>query len=251
MSDGRTFSDEELTCYLDGEADAALHAAVDAARVHNGDVKARLEHLTLDEAALKSAFDGLLDGAPAAPELPGTRPAVSQGFGASALRSMAATAVVCLMLGGWAGAWLATPGEASWREFAAAYHALYVKRTLAEINNPRVASEHELERVSEALGKKIELAAVTKVERLDYKRAQILGFKGQPLIQLAFLSKGGAPVALCIIREANGGSRAIAMREMHAMSSASWSKDGYSYFLVGGSDAALIEKAAADFAARL
>ena len=41
------------------------------------------------------------------------------------------------------------------------------------------------------------------------------------------------------------------MQEMHAMSTASWSKDGYSYFLVGGSDDALIGKAAARFAERL
>ena len=251
MTDGHTFSDEELTSYLDGEADATLSAAIAAARDGDANVRARLEYLTLDKDALKSAFDALLDDAPAPPDVLNAGPVGQRRIASLALRSLAATAALCLMLGGIAGAWLATPREASWREFAAAYHALYVNRTLAVINNPRSAAEDELKRVSDALGKTIKLGAVSQVDKLNYKRAQILGFKGQPLIQLAFLSKAGAPVALCIIRAAGDGSRAIEMQEMHAMSSASWSKDGYSYFLVGGSDAKLIEQAAADFSARL
>lgn len=251
MTERRTFSDEELTSYLDGEAEASLTEAIDVARRQNAQIETRIAELDVDTATMKSAFDAVLDDAPTMPPELGEHGALSRSAPAWSLRALAATAVLCLMLGGLAGAWFATPREASWREFAAAYHALYVTRTLSVVETGRPGAEAELQRVSQALGKTIELAALSTVDKLDYKRAQVLGFEGRPLIQLAFLSKDGVPVALCITPATGAETSALEMQQMHAMSTASWSKDGFSYFLVGGSDDALIGKAAARFAERL
>lgn len=89
------------------------------------------------------------------------------------------------------------------------------------------------------------------VEQLDYKRAQILSFEGRPLIQLAFLSKVGAPVALCILQSYDGQESSPGFSEMRGMSSASWSKDGYEYLLIGGNDNSLIKQVAERYSAQL
>ena len=102
-----------------------------------------------------------------------------------------------------------------------------------------------------AIGKSIDLSTLKQIEGLDYKRVQILGFDGQPLAQLTFLSKVGAPVALCIIRKQGDGNTDIHLAELQGMSAASWSRDGYDYLLIGGSDAALIAATAGKLTGRL
>ncbi len=249
MTDRHDFSDEELTAYLDGESEHAPVQRIEHALDRDHSLKERLEALSVDKTQLRSGFDELLEAAPEAPVLsiPEHREAPKP---AMAWRSIAATALICLMVGSGAGYLLAPQPDKGWHSFVAAYQALYVNATLAPIERPEPIAMAELERVSQALGKDLELAAFQQHDQLDYKRAQVLGFNGRPLVQLAFLSKVGAPIALCIIK-ADGGTTDIKTSTMQGMRTAAWAKDGYKYLLIGGTDAGLIENAAKHFAARL
>lgn len=249
MTDRHEFSDEELTAYLDGETEHAPVQMIERALDGDSTLKERLAALAVDKTQLRTGFDALLEAAPEAPALPAPErqetPKSVMGW-----RSLAATALICLMVGSGAGYLFAPKLDNDWHGFVAAYQALYVNATLSPIERSEPVAVAELERVSQALGKELELAAFRQHDQLDYKRAQVLGFNGQPLVQLAFLSKVGAPIALCIIK-ADGGSAEITTSTMHGMRTAAWAKGGYQYLLIGGTDAGLIENAARHFAARL
>ena len=166
-------------------------------------------------------------------------------------RAIAASAVICLALGGALGFFLSPKQDQTWREYVAIYQALYINVTLAHIDEVEANLADELKRVSQAIGKEINLPSVTGQGQLSYKRAQILGFKGRPLIQLAFLSNVGVPVALCIIRSDTTAKQDVSLNARRGMSAASWANGGYEYMLIGGSDDALIAQAAKAFAAAL
>ena len=85
---------------------------------------------------------------------------------------------------------------------------------------------------------------MTDVAGLDYRKGQTLGFDGAPLAQLAFLTPDGTPIAFCILREGDQDNSAMRVGAVEGLAAAEWSRDGYSFLLVGGQDQELIEKAA-------
>lgn len=251
MSEGNTFSDEELTAYLDGETDHAPTAAIARALERDRDLAERLERLSVNTAGIATAFDRLLPEAPEAllPDEP-PQPAASRSY-ATNVRTLVASGLLCLVIG-WSASYLVSqPEEETWMDFVAAYQALYSTETLAHIEQSPDAASAELQRVSGALGKELDLDDVKQDDLFDYKRAQILGYQGNTLIQLAFLSESGVPFALCIIRSEKQQRSDVRVATMEGLSSAYWSKDGYEYLLIGGNDAAVIERAAAKYRKRL
>ncbi|MEO0380352.1 MAG: transcriptional regulator, partial [Pseudomonadota bacterium] len=78
MNTPRAFSDEDLTAFLDGEADATLEAEIVAALETDEELGARMAGLELPMDAIKGAFDSMLDTAPAMPALPETASAMPQ-----------------------------------------------------------------------------------------------------------------------------------------------------------------------------
>ncbi len=244
MSETPTFSDEQLTAYLDGETDHIPADEIRRALEQDAGLQARLERLSLETGDIADAFGQLLKSAPPAPELEIPQAAAKPRMRWPSLRAVAAIAILCLALGWGAGYLTPRSDLESWHDFVAAYHALYVNGTLARIEQGDDAAASQLEQVAGAIGKSIDLSTLKQIDGLDYKRAQILGFEGQPLAQLTFLSEVGAPVALCIIRTRGDGSTDIQVAELQGMSAASWSRDGYDYLLIGGSDAALIASTA-------
>lgn len=251
MSSDTAFTDEQLTAYLDGEFDFVSEQEVTAALESDPHLKARLDTLAMDTDRVAAAFDELLARAPSAPELSGMEPAAPVWLRSAVLRCVAATAVVCLVVG-WGAGFMSSQRELdTWRDFVAAYQALYINRTLVHIDQAEDDAQAELGRVADAIGRELKLTALSRVEQLDYKRAQILGFEGRPLAQITFLSKIGAPIALCIIRSARADTAPVETSTMQGMASAHWSKGGYEFLLIGGADTALIKSAADAFAARL
>ncbi|MCF6321979.1 MAG: hypothetical protein L3J32_09455 [Rhizobiaceae bacterium] len=251
MSNNPDFSDEELTAFLDGEFDHARADEIREAVANNFDIQARLKALALDKSEINSAFEQLLDAAPQMPELPQSDAARHSVSSYRTMGLVAAFSFVFLIGGLFAGYFAGQNEEENWREFVATYQALYINATLASIDQDAEAASAELEVVSKATGKTIELAQMVEQTQLDYKRAQILGFEGRPLMQLTFLSKLGEPIALCIIRSKDSENSDIVVSDMRGMLAASWAKDGYEYLLIGGRDATLIESAAKEFAASL
>ncbi len=250
MSDLRTFSDEELTAYLDGEADRVPMAEIEQALRQDPALRARLDGLSVDKRELAKAFDLLLNEAPKAPDLAERAgPVVDQTvFG---FLHLIAAAAVALLIGVGAGLLMTGNQLQGWRGYVAAYQALYANGTLAHIEQTESAAKAELARVFSAIGKQLELSVIDAPDQLDYKRAQLLHFEGQPLIQLAFLSKVGEPVALCIIKSDSGADTDPTFEEMQGMQAASWSRDGYAYLLIGGNDPELIERTANAYAGQI
>ena len=249
MTENSKYSDDHLTAYLDGELDPALMEEIRLAIQDDRDVDARLNQLRIDREQLASAMDQLLTIAPAMPDLPidlkaDTESRMDSLF--SNARAMAA-GIALLIAGGIGGFLLNQQPANGWKDYVAAYHMLYVNSTLTSIETNPAIQVSELGRVSAAIAKPIALENVTGVTGLDYKRAQVLGFKGKPLAQMTFLSKMGEPIALCIIRTDAGKFSTPAISELEGMAAASWAKDGYAYLLIGGKDQNLIEEAAQKF----
>ena len=82
MSENRTsFSDEELTAYLDGELDKQEAAQIKAAAKSDGGVAARLDALAVPMKLLKLSMNPAVLDAPALPaHLAGAAPSPSRGI---------------------------------------------------------------------------------------------------------------------------------------------------------------------------
>jgi len=251
MNNNQNFSDEELTAFLDGEFEHTRAEEIRQALKNNSDVQARIDALSLDKPKIDEAFNRLLNGAPDMPDLPDTTRRETSIPVAKSLKLIAVFSFVFLLAGLGAGYFAGQSKEENWREFVATYQALYIHATLEGIDQKPDAASIELDRVSQAIGKKVDLPNLVQQNQLDYKRAQILGFEGRPLMQLTFLTKLGEPIALCIIRSEGAKNSVVVESEMRGMRAASWAKDGYEYLLIGGRDAALIKNAAVEFAKNL
>ncbi len=248
MTTKRHFTDEELTCYLDGEATLDLQQEIEQAAANDQSLAGRLRALSLDTDNIKTAFDEL---AATAPEPPTVLLQKNRNSSLSRVRfnTYQAASIACLVfaVGIMLGRIISLPNQPAWQDYAAKYHALYVNETLARVPNNSKNLDGALARAEVALRHKFNKKALSSVAGLDLKRSQILGFEGRPLIQLAFLSKTGAPVALCIIKKAGGTKNPPILSKMEGLAAASWSKEGYEYLLIGGRDEALIRDAAAAF----
>lgn len=260
MAPEQTFTDEELTAYLDGEADEALRARIDAARDQETVAK-RLSALSLDVDLLTSAFDRALETAPVpefldactgtpnnAPiEAPEHKP-IRRATISPALQAIAAAVLLAV---GWSAGHFGKPGPPeTWRDYAATYHALYVTETLdGETVAPAVLAA-QVARVSDLLEKGLSVEALNAVQGLDLRRAQILAFKEKPLVQIAYLSDDGVPMALCLF-QMSGAATPVSVTERLGMASAQWTDGDFGYLLIGGPDKTVVRDAAMAFSNRL
>ena len=121
---------------------------------------------------------------------------------------------------------------------------LYVNGTLADVEATQTETDAALEHLGTVFGH--DLTAAPRDAVLEYKRGQVLGYQGQPLIQLAYLSPLGDPVALCLIRTGDADT-GVELTVMEGLAAATWQRDGVAYLLIGGTDSGLIEDAAARF----
>jgi len=240
MTGSGKFSDEQLTAFLDGEIDAQTARDIKKSLEDDEDLKARLAALSLPIDDLKAAFGGLLGAAPVGPDLSqSTKPR------APATRKLAVMAIAAsVVLGIAIGMVLQTAQTkpSGWKEYAAAYHSLYVTRTLSAVETSSEDKLRLLASLGEVLG--YDLSPAQTDDTLVFKRGQLLGYQGTALVQLAYLTPGGAPVALCITRSAGARDMPVTPTELEGMAAAEWSQDGLEFLLIGGTDAGLIKDAA-------
>ena len=239
----RDFTDAELVAYLDGENSLAPVDEIARALQSDAELARRVDALRIDRAAIAEAFAGLLPPEGSAPDwaaLP-ERPAA---FGWT---SLAAAAALALVVGLGSGAWLQARAQSGWTHYVAAYQALYSNSTLDHINQSADAQQVELDRVAAAIGKTIRVETLTGFQEARYRRAQVLSFEGRALLQLAYTTSTGAPLALCIIRSERDRDAGPDLRQMEGLSTAWWAQDGYEYLLIGGTDDALVNRMAARF----
>lgn len=220
----RDWSDDDalLVAYLDGQLPATDAKRLEERLSHEPELAVRLEAMDIDVAGLRNGLDGILGEAPdAAPQ-----PQAASNFPRYAA---AACLALALLFGGWMLGRQA-PTE-DWRDFAAAYHLLYRSETLA---TERVG-DGGIETVSAALGR--DLSPLTRISGLDFRRAQVLGWKDQPLVQLAYLDSQGRPFAICVIKaEADGSS--LESTERHGLPTASFDDGGFQIMVIGAAGVA-------------
>ncbi len=246
MTEPHLFSDEVLTAYLDNEVDISIMNAIEDALISDAALNERLASLQFPTRALNSAFEGLLAVAPVMPDLPASTEPVEPH------RTQRLAMAACLVLGVAMGAGLMSwraHQPVGWMDYVAAYQALYVNATLTSVETDQDETAANLAALGAALG--YELSAAENDSVLEFKRGQLLGYKGSALVQLAYLSPLGEPVALCIIRSEGAGASDISVVTLEGMAAAHWEKDGFAFLLIGGTDSALIKGAADRMAERL
>ncbi|MEP3346000.1 MAG: hypothetical protein ABJN34_01500 [Litoreibacter sp.] len=243
MTQDTNISDETLTAYLDGALSKLEMQRIEDALSHDPSLQAQLDALDAPIEGLRPAFDTMLRDMPA--DLIPNGP-VYTGIKA---RTASIAASVALAAGVALGVFFGNSPSAnsSWHDYVAAYQALYVADTLSVVEQTPSETSSQLTRVSQTLGR--ELNSATEVPGLTYKRAQLLGFKGKPLVQLAYVTENGAPIALCIIKSKD--SAKLATMKLEDLEAASWSDGTYAYLLIGGDSSDQIEAMAAHLQAEL
>lgn len=235
------FSDEELVAYLDGETEHAPAQKIASALKTDPVLAKRLEALRLDTNQIAQCFETSLDHNKMAPF-------VYQAPARARLsRLTIAASLLALAIGFGVGQQVFPKDERDWQDYVAAYHFLYTTKTLSSVSKSETLQQQELDQVSAAISKKIALTTLKEFPEVEYKRAQVLGYKGQALVQFTFLSSTGEPIALCILRTGDRSEQELELSEMESMSAAKWNADGYEYLLIGGQDSLLIERMAANF----
>ncbi|MEO0401595.1 MAG: hypothetical protein AAF214_04400 [Pseudomonadota bacterium] len=248
MTQHRQFTDEDLTAYLDGEADDALHAAIDAALETDPDLGDQMAALDVPLAPIAEAYAALMDSAPPMPDLPAlvepapvARPRFGWGWGVGTFGTGLAAGLAVAVFTGFG---TPEPAPRGWVSFVASYQALYTTATLAVDNPTPDDTAVQLAAVSDALG--VDIGALPAAEGLTFKRAQVLGFRGKPLIQIAYLRDDGTPVALCII-PAGPDAQPVNMGEAEGLDIARWNTPGFGFLLIGGADEAPLAQEAETF----
>ena len=239
----KTFTDEQLIAYLDGEFDFTPVEEIEEALTFDDDLKERLAELRWDDAIVKESLTALLG--PKSPSDFSIPVAANQNF--MGFGSLAASLLVAAGIGFGASSLLNQPVQPGWKAYVASYQALYSADTLNHINLPADAQKAELARVGASIDKALKLENFLGQDGVSYKRAQVLNFKGKPLIQLAFLTESGKPIALCILKSNKPASPSITHNKLEGMQAASWNKDGFAYLLIGGEDQALISSLASEY----
>ena len=251
MTDQTMFSNDELTAYLDGEADADLTRRLDAALREDEELRARLDALDFPKAALAQAFDAQLSAAPPMPTLPPMAQPDPAGprrgwgmFGAGAGGGLVAGIALAIGLG------LGTPEPSppGWLDVVVDYQALYVPETLAGTPSTPDAVATQLAALSNTVN--LDLTGFAAVEGLRIHRAQELGFRGKPLVQLAYALPDGTPVAICILQSGKPESAPIS-REIKGMAAVHWTTGSHGILIIGGTDQQRLDTIAPQVAARI
>ncbi len=240
-----TYSDDILQRYLDGALSAAQTAELEATIADDPELQRRLMALDPFAESVADAFRGVPDEtrlerlrAAIPDEAPRPLPWRSGA-------AIAASLAVGVMIGSQL---LPAPRSdtADWRMEVARYQALYVPETVAHLDPASPDLETELARAARALSLDLALPDLREISGLQLRRAQVLGFEGKPLIQLAYTDASGTPFALCIMPGEDRGYTEQA-EELAGLATYSWANSSYRFLLVGDRDQSEIETMARRF----
>ena len=251
-------TDEMLTAFLDGEADPETSMIIESLLTKDPALAARLEALTIPLSSVQKAFDHAMEAAPAErldallEGRPLDRAAWDQSSWLKRTMPVAlAASILALVIGLAAGRLILPPDSGDdWRVAVAEYQALYSKDTLGAIDPDPVDAETMIQSVAAKVGAPIRPETLASLDRLTFKRAQILRWESAPLAQFAFLSEDGEPFALCAT-PVQDGDQPIVDNELKDLATSSWVQGGVAYMVIGGSDSAFAASVAEQVRARL
>lgn len=252
MSTRRDFSNEDLTAYLDQEADADLVRALEAALESDLDLANRLESLRFPKDILAAAFNDQLAAAPPMPELPPARIEIPQaaneptaprwmGFFTGGATGLVAGIAAAFIFG--VNTNTVEQTQPGWLEIVANYQMLYVPETLDPAQTTQVSGTAAdqlaaLETLSTAVA--VDLTTLENVPGLTFRRAQRLGFRGKTLIQIAYSLPDGTPVAICIL-PSESQQKAPRSQALAGMAAADWTTGTHGVLIIGGENQAVID----------
>lgn len=243
-------TDEVLTAYLDGALEASVSAQIDAALAHDDALAARLATLDVPMDQLRDLMAPAVWNAPALPADVLHSPAafvVPEPANAPSKPLMRRLWVPAAVAASFAAGLFVAPmfapappsaGSPKWVEAVASYQALYVTATLDHATQAPDATAGVLTQASADFD--VTLDPAIDIDGLDFKRAQMLGWNGKPLLQIAYLDGDGTPMALCLTRvgaEDRGPKTSVS----HDLAGVSWVKNGVGYYLIGGQDIERVE----------
>ncbi|WP_299987433.1 hypothetical protein [uncultured Ruegeria sp.] len=223
------FSDETLLAYLEGNLDEAEARAIEDAVADDPAVESRLMALDPFAPVVQQVFEGIPVEAPSI-DLPAPT-APQSNAGAFRLLAVAASVAVIAVS---ATFWATRPKALGWAEQAAIYQSLYSPTTIADLDNSPQMLDTQFAQAEAQLGRSLNRDVLENLPGLDLKRAQVLMFKGKPLIQIVFADAQGAPVAFCVIRQGSGApAKDVNLAVLSGLATATWANDGYGFMLLG------------------
>jgi anti-sigma factor RsiW len=243
-----------LTAYLDGELAAAERSSLESRIASEPQLKARLETLAATTRQLRPAYDTLLTLAPTDRLLTILDRASARHAPRPWRRALLAlaAAIVIFVAGGIAGRMLPTTevhDELDWREAVAEYQRFMTTDTLAAVAEQPDALATELRTVSGKLA--VDLNADTlALQGATLKRVNLYGYRGEPLVQLAYQTPDEGPVAFCIMPSAAADAK-TAFETRLGYNVVYWNDDGRAYMLIGGASRATLERFAATLSAKV
>lgn len=245
------YSDKDLQDYLSGTLDKEVAEALEHALSKDSALEKRL--LALDP--LSETVPEAFDNCPPADRLQSLRQRMATDPAWTARVPVWKRPLAFAAGAGVAGAIVASvlflavgtgpQPMADWHQQVAAYQALYVPDTVLNIEPTSEALQQQFRDAEAAIGLDLQPDVLADLQPLTLKRAQILGYQGAPLIQIAFSTPDGTPVAFCILRydEPSGGAK-TAYAEMEGLASATWATNTHGFMLIGGEDEAEIKRIA-------
>jgi len=233
-ADDIRFSDDQLSLFLDGEAEEVLEAQISAALGHDVVLAARVEKLSSSTQVIRNALDLVTLNAPAMPanlatSAPSRLPQVLIPLG------LAASFALGLLVS------TALRQPVDWVDQVASYQALYVPETLSGSVQDAAVTLETLTSAQTALG--LDLVGHTQIEGLNFKRVQMLGIEGAPLVQIAYVDAHGVPFALCAM-PVSSEDRTFETEMNHALATVSWIENGIGFVLIGGTDQSFVTERA-------
>lgn len=241
------WSNEHIIAYLDGTLDLVRGRALHRDRQMDPELDAYIRSMEVEMTRIAQDAEQMLADPPA---FTFKKPDTGGGF----MRPMAiAASIATVFAGGFVSAWLLRGDggpPTKWVEAVAEYQMLYSGDTLTLLEK----TEDQRAREVAAIGRKLDIILAhsdLQVEGLTLQRSQYLTFKGQPLVQFAYLDANKNPVAFCIIKRKAKKDQPPTSRKVHGQPAIIWSKGNYGYVVIGKSPPATVKEAAEKLKARL
>jgi anti-sigma factor RsiW len=237
-----TYSDEKLIALLNGDLPDDESQEIYAAMLMDEELQRRSMSLDPVSSSVRSAMQHIpkpshlnemarsLDHSSVRP------PKAFRGLGIAA-------SLIAGVLIGWQFLPQNTP-PLDWRVEVSRYQALYVAETLDEISPTKDALVAQFKRASAEVDLLLDPERLANLDSISLKRAQILGFQGIPLVQIAYRNADGQPIALCIVKIQGDVESQMSMT-MAGMASVSWNTKNHQFILIGGQDQSKIDAIAA------
>lgn len=226
---------ELLLAYVDGHLNAPDQEKVERIIEQDPTAQTFVEQLEKTQLPFKESFERLLD----------ERPEIIASKSKKYIWQWSTAITASLFLGIFLGKFLLSSSidtKQNWLMQVASYQALYVRDTIQSTE----LSGSEIAKLKQRLENKLKSPLVIPnlmMQKLQFKRGQVLTVNGSPLIQLAYLPESGNPVALCITHN-NQADALPKIGSAYGMPLVHWSHNNMSYVIIGGIDRDQLKAAA-------